>query len=106
MRLLWFIGTALMVLGLATFTPAYAASSEGGTAIGPTSDFTSDPGEAPASTMSGDIAVGDLGKGTEQPMRAPDVEEGGGLDMRHLIVPNQSDYDAARESDIKSMLSF
>jgi hypothetical protein len=106
MKLLLFIGTALIVLGLAAFTPAYADSSDSGSAVGSTSDFKADPNTAEAPAINGDLAVRDLEKATEQPMRVPNAEESGGLDMKNLIVPNQADYDAARESDIQSMMSF
>jgi hypothetical protein len=105
MKVLWLTSIGFIVLGLAALTPAYADSSEGGTAIGPTSDFNSDSGKAQAPGTS-DMDVQDLGKGTEQPMRTPDTEGSEGLEMKQLIVPNQADYDEARESDTKSTLSF
>jgi len=105
MKVLWVTSIGLIVLGLAALTPAYADSSEGGIAIGPTSDFTSDSGKAhdPATST---MDVQDLGKGTEQPMRTPDTEGNEGLETKQLIVPNQADHDDARESDTKSTLSF
>ena len=105
MKLLWFIGTALLVLGLAGLPPAYAESSDSGAAIGFSSDFKADQGKAPVIATNYDMVVRDSVKATEQPMRVPDAESGG-LDMNNLIVPNQADYDAARESDIQSMVSF
>lgn len=103
MKVLWLTSIGLIVLGLAALTPAYADSSEAGTAIGPTSDFNSDSGKAPATS---NVDVRELGKGTEQPMRTPDTEGSEGLETKQLIVPNQADYDDAQESDAKSTLSF
>ena len=47
--------------------------------------------------------TGELGKETEKPMMAP---ESGLLDMEHLITPNVSDFESARESDRQSSVSF
>ena len=105
MKLLWFIGTALLVLGLAGLPATYAENSDSGAAIGFSSDLKADQEKAPVIANNDDMAVRDLVKATEQPMRVPDTE-GGGLDMNNLLVPNQADYDAARESDIQSMVSF
>jgi len=49
-------------------------------------------------------ATGELGKGTEQSMSVPDEE--GGLDMKHLKVPDRFDFENARESDAMSAVSF
>jgi hypothetical protein len=71
----------------------------------PVSEMTADhqPAiQAPAS----DLDIRDLGQGTERPMRIPETEEVAGLSLRGLLVPNQMDFDAAREADIQSAVSF
>lgn len=51
-------------------------------------------------------ATGELGKGMERPMRAPEMDEGGRLDRIPMIVPDSSDFERGRESDIQSTMAF
>jgi len=111
MRVLRFIGAAFVVLTLVALVPIWASTASadtdtGGAAIGPKPEVKTDPGKAHAPAMSGDIVVRELGKGSEQPMRVPDSEEGGGMEFKHMLVPNQADFEAAQESDSVSALSF
>jgi hypothetical protein len=106
MKLLWFTAIAFAAMGLACVTPTFADSSDSGAAIGVATDFKADHELGNAVAINDDIAIRELEQVVERPMRGLDTAESGGLDMQSLLVPNQTDYEAAQESDVQSMVSF
>lgn len=96
---------AFAMLAVAALASAETpAIDKGKDMIGPTV-IEKDAGSRTGSGVPAEKVIGELGKGTERPMAAPELSEGG-LDMRHLIVPDRVDFENALESDRMSELSF
>lgn len=56
--------------------------------------------------MSNEPAAGDLEKGFDRPMMAPETSSAGGMDTKMLKTPDATDAENARESDNQSSVSF
>lgn len=64
--------------------------------------------EAPPESgiKSDEPAAGDLEKGFDRPMMAPETGSSGTMDMKMLNTPDATDAENARESDSRSAVSF
>ncbi len=98
--------SALAVVALVTVVSAETQSIDKGKGTtGSSAEIKKDMGERSSTGAQTETMTGELSKGTERPMRAPEVSEGG-LDLKHLIVPDRADFENARESDMMSSVSF
>ncbi|MGQ0811683.1 MAG: hypothetical protein ACT4OO_10735 [Nitrospiraceae bacterium] len=84
-------------------TPAvFAADLTTDLTIGPKMEITHERLNHDVTTS--EPGTGELGRGTEQPMKVPDSEPP--IDLKDLKGPEPSDVERARESDIQSSVSF
>ncbi len=96
-------GLAVMIFMAGPF--ALAADQPVEKAIGPQTEMKG-PGGQEATGGKGETLPGELGKGIERPMKAPETEEIIEMDLKHLRVPDRADFENARESDSQSTVSF
>jgi hypothetical protein len=99
----------LSVLALVVFVSVVSAETQpidkGKGTTGASAEIKKDLSDRGSMGARTETMTGELSKGTERPMRAPELSEGG-LDMKHLIVPDRGDFENARESDMLSSVSF
>jgi hypothetical protein len=98
--------SALAVIAFAAVVSAETSGiDKGKQMIGPPIEIGKDVGSHKSTGAPVETMTGELSKTTERPMRAPELSEGG-LDMRHLLVPDHTDFENALESDRLSAVSF
>lgn len=85
---------------------ALAADQPTDQTIGPKMEIKKGTTGQSSAGSAGEAMTGGLGPGTEKPMRAPDSEGRSDFDLKNMIVPDQADFEAARESDSRSLGSF
>ncbi len=103
------IGLTLMTVALVavwfTLVPVALGAEASGTMTGPPVEIKKEKPDQESTAKSTEAMPGELGKGTEQPMKVPDSETFH-FDLKSLKGPDLSDFESARESDIQSSISF
>ena len=74
--------------------------------VGSQSQQTMSPAEGVIVIPTDEPATGEVGRGFERPMHAPDTQMDGDTGRLQLRTPDQSDVEQARESDERSAMSF
>ena len=74
--------------------------------VGTESEQTISPTEGVIIIPTDEPAMGEVDRGFERPMNAPDIQLDGDTGRLPLRTPDQSDVEQARESDERSGMSF